>query len=93
MLALDLANQRLHPLHLLLRADLPHEQRSEDGPDDEGEDDDRQREVAEEDVVGEDQQVEEGQVEDVPGRREVLDPQEARRQGWRHGCSLVGTGS
>ena len=78
VLALQLANERLHPLHLLLRADLAHEERREDGADDDREDDDRQREVEERELVQEDQQVEERQEEDVPGRREVLDPQESR---------------
>ena len=77
VLALDLPHQRLHPLHLLLRADLADEERRQHGADDDREDDDRQREVEERELVQEDQQVEERQEEDVPGRVEVLDPEES----------------
>ena len=77
VLALQLADEGLHPLHLLLRADLRVEERRDEDADDDGEDDDREREVAEEDLVERDQQVEEREEEDVPGRGEVLDPEEA----------------
>ena len=76
VLAVHLADEGRHPLHLLLRPDLPHEEGSQQGPDDDREDDDRQREVAEDEPIRGDQQVEEGQEEDVPRRREMLDPQE-----------------
>ena len=51
VLALDLPDQRLHPLHLLLGANLADEQRGEQGPDDDGQDDDRQRQIVEEELV------------------------------------------
>ena len=77
VLPLQLAHEGLHPLHLLLRADLGVEERRDEEADDDGEDDDREREVAEQVRVERDQEVEEREEEDVPGRCEVLDPEEA----------------
>jgi len=84
VLALDLADQRLHPLHLLLRADLPDEERREDGPDDDREEDDREREVDDWELVDRDEEVEEREEEDVPRRVEMLDAQEALAHDDRH---------
>ena len=85
VLALHLADQRLHPLHLLLLPDLRGKQGSQDRADDNREDDDRQSEVAEQEPICEHQQVEEGQVDDVPRRGEVLDPEEAGGDEWGQG--------
>src|SRR5690606_11108326 len=58
------------------RAELLDEQGHQDGADDDREDDGRKSEVEERDLVQEDEQIEELEEEDVPGRAEVLDPQE-----------------
>jgi hypothetical protein len=96
VLALHLLHQGLHALHLLLRANLSHEEGRERRPDDDREEDDRDREVDERQLVQEDQQVEEGKEEDIPGRVEMLDPQEAlgddRGQRLASRFSLIGPG-
>ena len=88
VLALHLPDQGRHALHLLLRPDLSHEERGEQGADDDREEDDREREVREGELVDRDQEVEERQEEDVPGRREMLDPQESGSDGE---CQVAGS--